>query len=718
MAEAEMLFSESWHLVAPLRIRLRPDLQVRRQLFRGEPWWVVCDGMNQQFFRLRPAAYRFLGRLDGRRTVEEIWKDGISREPEQTPGQQEIVQLIAQLAGASLIQSERAGDSLRQFTQRQKQRRQEFRQQALNFLFLRVPLFDPDALLTRLLPVWRAMISRAGLVVWSVALLSGLKLALEHWDGLRNHGQGILAPANLGWLYLASILLKLWHELGHGAICKRFGGEVRTFGVMFMVFLPLPYVDASASHGFRERYARALTGAGGMIFELFAASIATIVWTYTAPGVINQVAYNLMFLASVSTLIFNLNPLLRFDGYFILGDLTGVPNLGQRANQQLQYLVERHAFGLPRLTPVEPAPRAAAWLTAYGLASAVYKVFILWTIILFLGDRFFGLGLVLAAFGVVMWGLAPLGRCLRYLFTEPRLEMRRARVLAVSGATLAAVLLLVCVVPMPNRFQMPGVVRADPAMAVVSLSDGVVVELLARPGATVAAGQPLLRLENSDLASRHAALIASVEETEARRRYARESLPAQLASLDRRLEAVRSQLAETERLLDGLTVRAPHAGRWTAGGVDYPLGLFVPRGAGLGEIVGEGKFVFTAIVSQEEAARLFSDPIRQVRVRVAGEAGTTLESPHWRILPGDQRRLPTAALGWQGGGVIAVEQDERDATMTTEPFFEVVADLPSTAAVTLLHLRGGQAKFSMAARPLALQWWRSLRQLLQKRYQF
>ena len=143
----------------------------------------------------------------------------------------------------------------------------------------------------------------------------------------------------------------------------------------------------------------------------------------------------------------------------------------------------------------------------------------------------------------------------------------------------------------------------------------------------------------------------------------------------------------------------------------------VELAAALNEIVDARKFVFTAIVSQEEASHLFSDPIRHVRVRVAGQAGDTLESPHWRILPGDQRRLPTAALGWQGGGGIAVEQDDREATKTTEPFFEVVADLPATAAVTLLHLRGGQAKFSMESRPLAVQWWRSLRQLLQKRYQ-
>jgi putative peptide zinc metalloprotease protein len=717
MAEAENLFSESWHLVAPLRIMLRPDLQVKRQLFRGEPWWVVCDGMNQQFFRLRPAAYRFLGRLDGRRTVEDIWKEGVAREPEATPGQQEIVQLIAQLAEASLIQSERAGDSLRQFAQRQKRQRQQFRQQALNFLFLRLPLFDPDGLLTRLQPVWRAVLSRAGVIAWCLAVLFGLKLAFEHWTELRDRGQGVLAPANLGWLYLASIGLKLWHELGHGAICKRFGGEVRTFGVMLMVFLPLPYVDATASHGFRERYARVLTGAGGMIFELFAAALAMLVWVYTAPGIINQVAYNVIFLASVSTLVFNLNPLLRFDGYFILCDLVEMPNLGQRANRQVTFLLEKYAFGLPQLVAVAATRREAAWLTVYGVASALYRVFVLWTIVLFLGDRFFGLGLVLAGFGVIMWGLVPLGRFVHYLFSDGRLEVRRTRVFAVSGAALALLVLLVCVVPMPNRFQTPGVVRSDPATAVVSASDGVIAELFVQPGARVEAGQSLLRLENPDLESRRIELVASVEESEARRRFARENLPAQLAALDRRLAAVRIQLAEVERLQAGLTVRAAHAGRWTAAGVDYPLGLFVPRGAGLGEVVGEGKFVFTAIVSQEEAARIFSDPIRQVRVRVAGEAGATLDSPHWRILPGDQRRLPTAALGWQGGGGIAVEAEDREATTTTEPFFEVAADLPATAAVTLLHLRGGQAKFSMEPRPLALQWWRSLRQLFQKRYQ-
>ncbi|HZZ18392.1 MAG TPA: hypothetical protein VFE25_03435 [Opitutaceae bacterium] len=716
MAEAENLFSESWHLVAPLRLVLRPDLDVRRQVFRGDPWWVVRDGMNHQFFRIRPSAYRFLARLDGHRTVEDVWRAGIERDPEDTPGQQEIVQLVAQLSDASLIQSEHAGDSLRQFAQRQKRRSQMLRSQAMNFLFMRLPLFDPDGILTRLAPIGRIVLSKAGALAWVLAILWGLKLAFENWTPLLDRGHGVLAPANLAWLYVTSIVLKLWHELGHGMVCKRFGGEVRTFGVMLMIFLPLPYVDATASYGFRERRARVLTGAAGMIFELFAAAVALTLWARTSPGLVNQLAYNVVFLASVSTLIFNLNPLLRFDGYFILSDLTDTPNLGQRSNDQLKYLAEKRAFGLPRLAEVEPKRNVAAFLTVYGLASAIYKVVVLWTIILYLGDQFFGLGLILAGFGVVIWGLVPVGRFLQYIVTEPKLEVRRHRVYAVTAATAAILVLLLGVIPMPNRFQTPGVVRSDPASAVVAGAPGTVMEVAALPGSTVTEGQPLLRLESPELLAKRDSLIATVEEVQARRRYAREEMPAQLTSLDRRLEAEQAQLDEINTRIADLTIRAPQAGKWALGEIQLSPGLYLPRGVGLGEVVSGGKYVFSAIVSQEEAARIFSDPIRAVRVRVSGQAGTTIDSPHWRILPGDERKLPTAALGWQGGGLIAVEQDDRDATKTTEPFFEVVADLPADSGVTLLHLRGGQAKFYMEPRPLAVQWWRSLRQLFQKRY--
>ena len=198
MSGGENLFSEAWHLVAPLRIALRYNLDIRRQVFRGEVWYLFHDALNNQFYRIRPAAYQFLTRLDGRRTVEEVWREGLALDPENTPGQQEVVQLVAQLAEASLIQSERAGDGLRQFKQHQERIGRAVKVQVMNFLFLRLPLYDPDALLTRLAAFGRVAVSRFGAVVWSLAVLYGFKVAFENWDALLDRSQGVLAPGNLG----------------------------------------------------------------------------------------------------------------------------------------------------------------------------------------------------------------------------------------------------------------------------------------------------------------------------------------------------------------------------------------------------------------------------------------------------------------------------------------------------------------------------------------
>ncbi len=143
---------------------------------------------------------------------------------------------------------------------------------------------------------------------------------------------------NLVLLYLGLIFIKTVHEFGHAIFCRKYGGEVHVMGVMLMIFTPMPYVDATSSWSFRERYKRVLVGAAGMIVELFVAALATFVWAKTAPGTLHSLAYNMMFVASVSTLIFNINPLLRFDGYYILSDLIEIPNLNQRATGQLTHL--------------------------------------------------------------------------------------------------------------------------------------------------------------------------------------------------------------------------------------------------------------------------------------------------------------------------------------------------------------------------------------------
>ena len=242
---------------------------------------------------------------------------------------------MSQLYFANLLQYDLAADSAQLFERYKKRRQREIGFQFLNIMFMRFPLLDPDRFLVRTLPVVRKLISPFGAVLWLLVVGFGLNIVVDNFSALRVQGQGMLATNNLFLLYLGLIVVKTFHEFGHAYFCRRFGGEVHVMGVMLMIFTPMPYVDATSSWSFRERWKRVLVGAAGMIVEIFIAAIAAFFWAQTGPGILHSLAYNIMFVASVSTVIFNVNPLMRFDGYYILSDLLEIPNLNQRAMHAL-----------------------------------------------------------------------------------------------------------------------------------------------------------------------------------------------------------------------------------------------------------------------------------------------------------------------------------------------------------------------------------------------
>ena len=257
------------------------------------------------------------------------------------------------------------------------------------------------------------------------------------------------------------------HEFGHAIMCRRFGGEVHTMGVMFMVFTPMPYVDATSSWSFRSRWQRVLVGAGGMIPELFVAAGMIFVWANTGEGTLHSLAYNIMFVASVSTLLFNANPLMRFDGYYILSDLLDIPNLYFRSNQQLIYLIERFGFGGKKAESPAHSVREAWWLGVYGLAGHIYRTFVFAVILFFLSSRYLILGVIMAAVCFVSWIIMPVVRLVQYLSTSPRLERNRIRAVAVCAGVVAVVLTFLELIPFPNNFRAPGVLQATEHTIVV-----------------------------------------------------------------------------------------------------------------------------------------------------------------------------------------------------------------------------------------------------------
>jgi len=717
MAKPGKTFSESWYRVAALKVRLHPTVTVRKQLFRGEIWYVLRDPFNNQFFRLRPGAHEFVIRLRPERTVEEVWEECLERYPEDAPGQEDVIQLLTQLYFANLLHFEMAADSSKLFERYRKRRQREIRSKLLSIMFIRIPLFDPDPLLKRVLPVFRHLISPIGAVLWLAVVAGAIKLVVDRFDMATSQAQGILAPDNLFLLYAGLVVVKSLHEFGHALVCRRFGGEVHTMGVMLLIFTPLPYMDATSSWSFRSRWQRALVGGAGMITEVFLAALATYVWAQTGPGVLHSLAYNMMFIASVSTVLFNGNPLLRFDGYYILSDLLDIPNLTTRSKKHLRHLVEHYAFGYKDSFSPAQSPKEAFWLTVFGVLSGIYRVVVFAGIILFVADKFLLAGLLMALICVISWGIVPLYRLIVYLASSPRLARTRLRAVAVSVGVLALLVGFLGVWPFPDRFRAPGVIESVQYVKVINASPGYVKTVLVPSGTRVRAGTGLIELADRELDLEIEASAAQRAETLAMQRRALRLETADLEPIRKRLEAIQSKLADLKKQRDALLVRTRQSGIWVAPLATDMVATWVPRGTTVGEIVNRDAFRFSAVVSQDEAADLFNDQIRKVEVRLHGEGGKNLDVDALKIIPFQQDQLPSAALGWSGGGEVPVSMEDDTGLQATEPFFQIYATIKSTREPMLLHGRSGKLRFTLNPKPLLAQWIHAFRQLLQKRYQ-
>lgn len=715
MADAPATFSESWYRIAGQRVWLRPGVRVRRQNFRGERWIVLENPFSNQFFRIRPATYEFLARLDPQRTVQQAWQQCLDRFPDEAPGQEAVIQLLSQLYHANLLQYENAADSAQLFERYKKRREREVRSRLLNLMFMRFPLLDPDRFLIRTMPVIGKLISPFGALLWLAVVGWGLKVAADNFSALREQSQSVLAPDNLFLLYLGMVVIKTLHEFGHAYFCRKFGGEVHVMGVLLMIFTPMPFVDATSSWSFRSRWQRVLVGAAGMIVELFIAALMVFVWANTGPGTLHNLAYNMIFVASVSTLVFNLNPLLRFDGYYILSDLVEIPNLQQRANRQLRHLAERYLFGIKRSTSPTDSRREAFWLVVFGIASGIYRVIVFGGILLVLADRFFLLGMIMAAVCAVSWVMVPTWKFISYLVSNPQLERTRVRAFAVTAVGATALLLLLGIVKFPSHFRAPGVLQAKERTQVATETAGYIRTVLAKPGSRVSAGQPLLELANAELDLELANAHAAVSEVDARLRLATRVRVADLKPLTIRLESLTSRVQKLEADKANLVLKARHDGIWVAPGLEDQVGRWTARGSRIGLLVNPQAFEFTAIVQQEDGDALFGRQISGAEVRLYGQEGRVLRIEKWRVIPGEQQKLPSQALGWMGGGEVPVSPDNPEKTV--EPFFELQADVQNGSDAAILHGRSGKIRFDLEPEPLLPRWIRRLHQMLQKRYQ-
>lgn len=712
---AAALFSSSWYRVAALRPRLRRHAQIHRHHYRGQLWYILQDHASQRVHRFSPAAYCFIGLMDGQHTVEELWEIASARLGDDAPTQDEVIQLLTQLHAADVLQCDVPPDTTELLLRYDRQRRQTWQSQLLSPLFWRFPLFDPERLLQRLLPCVRPFFGRFGACLWLLVVGTAAVLAAVHWHDLTSNViDRVLVPHNVLLLWLVFPVVKMLHEFGHAFATKAYGGEVHEMGVMLLVLTPFPYMDASAASAFRAKWQRMVVGAAGMLVELFLAALALFIWLNVEPGVVRAVAYNVMFIAGISTVLFNGNPLLRYDGYYIFADYLEIPNLRLRAQAYLRYLWERYAFGRRDAVPEVASPGERAWFVCYGVASCVYRLCIFVLITLFVAGKFFFVGVILAVAGIVMGGMVPLVKLLAYLSTSPRLRRVRPRASVVVAGLVALLVGTVCLLPMPLRSLAEGVIWVPERGLVRASTAGFVEQVVVPSGTAVRQGDVLIVCRDPVLEKQEQVLHWRLQELQTR--YTMQWLDdlSQAEILKEEIALVAEQLARVRERIADLTIRSRADGTFVVPEAPDLPGQFVKQGTHLAYVLDLTTLTARVVVSQEDV-----DLVRQrthsVEVRLAERLAHPLAAVLWREVPGATQQLPSLALGSQGGGSIAIDPLDAQGTKTLQRLFQFDIKLPSLAGVVTI---GGRVyvRFDHGWEPLVQRWYRQVRRLFLSKF--
>jgi putative peptide zinc metalloprotease protein len=646
--------------------------------------------------------------------------------------QGEVITLLGYLYNANLLFLDLPADTEQLLRRRQERRLKKLGNTLSSFLFLRIPLWTPDALFTRWQRWGGFFFSKYGFALWCLLGMAALRQIVIQWPMFVAEARQMLVPSNLFWIYAVIVLSKIVHECGHAFACKYcsakegLSGDVHSMGVMFLIFAPVPYIDVSSSVLLRSRWARAAVGLAGVYSELFLAFLATLLWAATTPASgIHLLARDCVIITSVSTLLFNLNPLLRFDGYFVFSDLLNLPNLYQRSQAYTLYLLKRFVLGARRASSVVRRQGEKLLYPLYALAALAYRVLITVGIFVLLEDHFAAVGVLLSLALALFWFGLPSCKGLIYLYSSPELAGQRSSAWLRASLLCLALCFFLFALPFESAVVVEGVAESRDQRRIFAETEGGLVDFAptdvpVQKGKSVVAVMRNRGLE-ADVRKMELALKVSTAKLELARdqgdanaegRYAHEA-----QGDASRLEILRAEAARQY-------ITAPVDGIWVAPELGRKRGKWIDRGNLLGVIYSPADVRLRVAVDQYDAARLFSEPLVRVEFCVSGRMGLRGEDgelfkaePESAPVPAGRRELFHPSLAAQAGGDSPAVQGRDGELLATAHFFELRL-LPEKAS--LPYLRSGQkvlARLVFGEQPLGLQWLRRIRQFFAGRMQ-
>ena len=635
------------------RLQLKSNLRFSIQRSRHGDWYLIEDESRGTFFRIGPAEYTFISLLDGETTMATAMARTCSTMGASALNEQEAVQLCKWLIESGLASTD-ASVSANRIGEQQEDLAKQQRIQKLNPISIRVPLFNPSTLVNHLTRLFGGLFCWPMMIIWlMVCSYATVRFAMD-WQRFFQNSVQVFTRDGFLWMGATWLLLKLVHELAHAVACRKLGGTTGDCGILFLLMIPLPFVDVTSSWRFSNKYHRMLVSAAGMLAEIFIAAIATIVWCNSGPGVVSFYASSIMVAASLHTLLFNANPLLKFDGYHILADWLEIPNLASHGHRFVMGCFRKWFFALSS-EEVKYAGLHGYLIRGYGFAALVWRILLCFVLGLAAANLLQGVGLAMAIFAAVLWVALPIKKFVNYLikggdYEQPdRIHFSKV-VSAIGVLSLAAMLGL----PAPSVITAPLVVEYEDLSIVRNESAGFVRQVSVKRDQWVEQGDVLLVLENHDLSVKR---ISTALELQAATLRANEKKAAgDISALQIELESVESfqkQLVELTDAESKLQVRAPQAGKVIAVDLLRLKNSYVNAGTELLSIADDNKKQAVVMIAQDDASHLANLQGASADVRIWGLGGIrsgTIADIH----PGGQVSLPHFSFAGMFGGPLDV----------------------------------------------------------------
>ncbi len=723
----------------PLALKMRADLTAHRQRYQGQTYWVVKEPIGLKYFRFQEEEFAVLNMLKEGASLEDI---KTQFEKEFAPHKityQDLQQFIGTLHRSGLVISDAPGQGKQLRKRRDERVRKEFLAKLSNVLAIRFKGIDPDKILNWTFPYVRWFFSKtAAIIIVTMALLALLLVAVqfEEFHSRLPAFESFFGPKN--WLLLGATLAvtKIMHEFGHGFLCKKFGGECHEMGVMFLVLTPCLYCNVSDSWMLPNKWHRAAIGAGGIYVEICLASIATFIWWFSDPGMLNHLALRVMFICSISTILFNGNPLLRFDGYYILSDVVEIPNLRQKASKILQQVMGELCLGLEM--PEDPflPQRNHGFFILYTIAAVMYRWFIFFSILFFLNKVFepYGLkviGQIIALMGLFGLFIQPLWQLGKFFHVPGRMDQVKWPRFYITAAIAVTIVMVILWIPLPRKVRCAVQIEPRNAEPVYVHTPGQLLEVLKKPGDTVTEGEELVRLASPELEIEMESLRAKLKEYEVQLRNLQlqrnqdRKAADQIPATEALLNAKRLELEEKEEQYEDLVLRAPIDGTvlpapfvperardprvlpgWTGT-------VFDDRNRGMFLEVGQTPLVqigdpakLEAILAIDQADNEFVDVGQRVEIK--------LEALPWRVFEGqiDEKsirdmELADRSMGSQAGGDLATRTDKEGRVIPLDATYQARAEFDDPDGVVGIGYRG-KARVRSGWQTLGNRIWRYL----------